>query len=261
VQIFELSQIEYDQPIDPSVWQLNLPADVAWGQAPQKLPDNEKYANMTAEEAARAFFEACATNDWDEVGKFTSPVTGQVKDYMGGLQIVSLGKAFTSKSYGGQYVPYEIKLRPQEVNVRVSNNNPAKRYVITGICDSQGKLLQDLTWTNAPVLLPDNDAYAKLSPAEAVQAYCAAQAKMDWAEMKKFAPAYDVDNDKRQVEEANRAGIDPRSLMPVIEVGEASWSADQSAFLVKCRISETKKWNLALRNDNPAGRWQVDGGW
>ena len=26
VQIFDLSQIDYDQPIDPSVWQLDLPA-------------------------------------------------------------------------------------------------------------------------------------------------------------------------------------------------------------------------------------------
>ena len=32
VQIFDLNQIDYDQPIDPSVWQLNLPADVSWYQ-------------------------------------------------------------------------------------------------------------------------------------------------------------------------------------------------------------------------------------
>ena len=40
VQIFDLSQIDYDQPIDPSVWQLDLPADVSWYKEPQKLPDN-----------------------------------------------------------------------------------------------------------------------------------------------------------------------------------------------------------------------------
>ena len=65
VQIFDLSQIDYDQPIDPSVWQLDLPADVSWYKEPQKLPDNEKYASMTAEEAARAFFEACAKGGLD----------------------------------------------------------------------------------------------------------------------------------------------------------------------------------------------------
>ena len=36
VQIFDLSQIDYDQPIDPSVWQLDLPADVSWYQEPQE---------------------------------------------------------------------------------------------------------------------------------------------------------------------------------------------------------------------------------
>ena len=78
--------------------------------------------------------------------------------------------------------------------------------------------------------------------------------------MKKFAPAYDVENDMRRFEQAQKAGIDVRNLLPVIEVGEASWSAEQSAYLVKCKMSNTKKWNLAMRNDNPAHRWQEDGG-
>jgi hypothetical protein len=60
VQVFDLSQIDYDQPIDPGVWQLDLPADVSWYKEPQKLADNQKYASMTAETAARSFFEACA---------------------------------------------------------------------------------------------------------------------------------------------------------------------------------------------------------
>jgi hypothetical protein len=183
-----------------------------------------------------------------------------MKEYLGGLEIVSLGKPFTSKSYGGKFIPYEIKLRPQEFSVRVSNDNPAKRYVISGTCDSKGKLQQDLSWTNAPEVLPDNEAYARLSPAEVVKAYAAAQVKMDWAEMKKFAPDYDVDSDKRHFEQAQKAGIEVRNLLPVIEVGEATWSAEQSAYLVKCKMSNTKKWNLAMRNDNPAHRWQEDGG-
>jgi hypothetical protein len=260
VQIFDLNHIDYDQSIDPKVWQVELPADVSWYKEPEKLPDNEKYASMTAEQAARAFFEACSKQDWDEVGKYMSPVTDLTKEYLGGLELVSLGKPFTSKSYGGQFIPYEIKLRSQEFSVRVSNDNAAKRYVITGACDGKGKLQQDLSWKNAPELLPDNEAYAKLSPAEAVKAYAAAQAKTDWAEMKKFAPAYDVENDMRRFEQAQKAGIDVRNLLPVIEVGEASWSAEQSAYLVKCKMSNTKKWNLAMRNDNPAHRWQEDGG-
>ena len=53
---------------------------------------------MTAEQAARAFFEACGREDWDEAGKFTSLINERVKQAYGGLEIVSLGESFTSKS-------------------------------------------------------------------------------------------------------------------------------------------------------------------
>ena len=135
VQIFDLNQIEYDQPIDPSVWQLDLPAEVTWVQEPQKLPDNEKYASMTAEEAARAFFEACGRKDWAEVAKFEAALTVQLKDYLGGVEIISLGRSFTSKAYGGRFVPYEIKLKNGEThkhNLAVRKDNPAHRWQVDG---------------------------------------------------------------------------------------------------------------------------------
>jgi len=135
VQVFELNQIDYDQPIDPSVWQLSLPADVSWGQEPTKLPDNEKYASMTAEEAARAFFGACAKQDWTEAAKFVSPVSDGLKQYLGGLELVNLGKAFTSQSYPGRYVPYEIKLKSggvKKLNLAVRKDNPAGRWQVDG---------------------------------------------------------------------------------------------------------------------------------
>jgi hypothetical protein len=136
VQIFDLNQIEYNPPIEPGVFQLQLPADVAWAQDPQTLPDNQKYASMTAEQAARAFFEACAASNWDEAGKFMSPITDQAKKYLGGLEIVSLGQAFSSKTYPGQFVPYEIKLRQmtgvKKFNLAVRKDNPAGRWQVDG---------------------------------------------------------------------------------------------------------------------------------
>jgi hypothetical protein len=135
VQVFDLSQIDYDQPIDPSVWQLDLPTDVSWYKEPQKLADNQKYATMTAEEAAHAFFEACAKGDWTEGEKFISPVNQRLKDYLGGLEIVSLGKPFTSQSYPGQFVPYEIKLKDGTIkkhNLAVRKDNPAGRWQVDG---------------------------------------------------------------------------------------------------------------------------------
>jgi outer membrane lipoprotein-sorting protein len=138
VQIFDLSQIDYNQPIDPNTWKLELPADVSWAQLPEqlsKLPDNEKYASMTAEQAARTFFEACGREDWNEAGKFMSPVTPRLKEYLGGLEIVSLGDAFTNKTYPGRFVPYEIKLKNGDVkkhNLAIRKDNPAGRWQVDG---------------------------------------------------------------------------------------------------------------------------------
>ena len=85
VIIFELTQIEFNQPIDPQVFAPQLPADVNWFQnEAQKLPDNEKYALMTAAQAAKAFFTACANEDWAEAGKFLPmPVDNRLKQYPG----------------------------------------------------------------------------------------------------------------------------------------------------------------------------------
>jgi hypothetical protein len=220
---------------------------------------------MTPRQAAEAFFKACSEKNWDEVLKFwpmsaTDQRFEQMKDYLGGLEIVSIGKPYQSDYYPGWYVPYEIKVPPQEFNVRVSNTNSAKRCVVMGIYDSKLRLQQDFKWSTEPEVLTNNDAYARLSPTQAVQAYFDAQSKLDWAEMRKFTSESDVEDTKKQNYMAEKAGMDVHKLMPVVKVGEATWSPEQSAWFVKCRMSQTKKWNLAIRNDNPADRWQFDGG-
>jgi hypothetical protein len=260
VQIFDLTQIDYNQPLDAKLWQLELPADVSWAQEPQKLPDNDKYAAMTAEQAARAFFEACGRKDWEEAGKFYSPINEQFKQGIGGLEIISLGEAFTSKNYPGKFVPYEIKLPPQEFYMRVANDNPGKRFVMKGVYDSQKKLMQEIKWTAEPAALTNNEFYARLAPKEAVRSYFDAQSKLDWAEMGKFTSEADVAETQAQVQMMEQNGQDVHKQLPVVEVGEAVWVPEQSAWYVQCRMAGNKMWNLAVRKDNPAGRWQVDGG-
>jgi hypothetical protein len=104
---------------------------------PERLADNEKYKKMTPQEAAQAFFEACAQENWDEVQKFdTSPLSEDFKKTYGGLKIVSLGVPFQVKGgYHGWQIPYEIKLKDGEVkkwNLLMHNNNQAERYVFDG---------------------------------------------------------------------------------------------------------------------------------
>jgi hypothetical protein len=136
--IFKLDQIDYNPPIDPDVWKLDLPADVSWYQIEmQKLPDNEKYASMTAEQATRAFFEACSQENWSEAEKFMreSPVDHLTKQYLGGLEIINIGTAFSSKASPGWFVPYEIKLKNgyvKKMNLALKNDKATGRWFVDG---------------------------------------------------------------------------------------------------------------------------------
>ena len=102
----------------PGVFQIELPANVTWHQSEARnLPENENNAAMSAQEAARAFFEACARGDWAEVQKFWRlPVDDTFKQYLGGLELITLGDTTTSALFGmAQVVPYEIKLKSGDV--------------------------------------------------------------------------------------------------------------------------------------------------
>ena len=133
--VLEIAQIEYNPSIDAGKFNLEIPQDVVWYQEPQRLPDNEKYEKMTPSDAAHDFFAACSSRDWEEAAKFQLPLTDEIKQYLGGLEVIKLGEPFQSKPYGGWFVPYEIKMSNGEVrkhNLALRNDNPAKRYVVDG---------------------------------------------------------------------------------------------------------------------------------
>ncbi len=136
--IFELDQIDCNQPIDPAVFQPQFPADVSWGGQMAMLPDNDKYVAMTSEQAARALLEACGREDWTEAAKFFDPLTTSYKENLGGLQVISIGTHFTSALSlisGAQFVPYEIKLKNGEVrkfNLSLKRDGQTKRWFVDG---------------------------------------------------------------------------------------------------------------------------------
>ncbi len=135
VLALEIVEIKYNPAIEDSKFALKIPDGVVWNQEPQRLPDNEKYEKMTPAEAAQAFFDACSKRDWNEAGKFSSSLTEQIKQYLGGLTVVKLGKPFQAWPYPGWFVPYEIRLSNGTVkkfNLALRNDNPAKRYVVDG---------------------------------------------------------------------------------------------------------------------------------
>ncbi len=137
VLVFQITGIEYNLEIDPTLFALELPEDVIWYGQPKELADNEKYEQMGPKETAQAFFEACADENWEEVLKFrtTSAVDQRIKDYLGGVEIISIGEPFKSGRYPGWFVPYQIKFKNgsiKKMNLAVRNDNPAKRYVVDG---------------------------------------------------------------------------------------------------------------------------------
>jgi hypothetical protein len=136
VLVFEVTRIDYDPQLAEAVFALELPKDVVLASQPTTLPDNEKYASMKPKQAAEAFFEACAKEDWDEAMKFWgSKIDDRIRKYLGGLKVVSIGEPFQSKPYLGWFVPYEIIMKSGETkkfNLAVRNDNPAKRWIVDG---------------------------------------------------------------------------------------------------------------------------------
>jgi outer membrane lipoprotein-sorting protein len=134
VTVFEITDIQYDQDLPPTLFALDLPKDVTWiGQLP---PGAEKLTSLSPKEVAQAFFQACADKDWQKFRQLM-PVeaTDGIKNYMGGLKVVCIGEPFKSGLYGGWFVPYEVKLANGETkkhNLAVRNDNPQKLWMVDG---------------------------------------------------------------------------------------------------------------------------------
>lgn len=137
VLVLEVTDVAYNCDLRPDLFALSLPANVVWHKEPQALADNDRYARMSPAEAARAFFEACQAENWVEVLKFypVSEIEPRMKEFLGGLEIISLGEPFQSGQYPGWFVPYEIKFKAGMVrkhNLAVRNDNAGHRYMVDG---------------------------------------------------------------------------------------------------------------------------------
>ncbi len=98
------------------------------------------YEKITPKEAAEAFFKACSEKNWDEFLKFMPRLDNdnrieQIKEYLGGLQVISIGEPFKMGEFPGWYVPYKVRFNNglvQDWDLAIRNDNPAKRYVYDG---------------------------------------------------------------------------------------------------------------------------------
>ena len=134
VTVFEITDIQYNQELPPTLFALDLPKDVSWvGELPAGAA---KFAKLSPKEVAQAFFQACADKDWEKYRQLIpSEPTDDLKNFMGGLKIVSIGEPFKSGLYGGWFVPYEVKLASGDTkkhNLAVRNDNRQKLWMVDG---------------------------------------------------------------------------------------------------------------------------------
>jgi hypothetical protein len=246
VLIMAIERIEYDQPIKPEVFTLDMPKGVVWYEDPVVLPNNDKYEKMTPKETAQAFFEACEKRDWSEAGKFFGALDERIKEHLGTMKLVSLGKPFQSKQYPGWFVPYEVKLTMKH-HFTVSYNNPAKRCVVSLWGESpDAKQLAEVK------PLPDNEKYQKIKPKQAVEAVFKAYEKRDVDEAWRLLGGV-VSKERIKLEMSGPQISD-------YTVGEPVAGEEAGTWTVPIKVQCVKKHNIALRKDNAAKRYIVDGG-
>ena len=138
--IVEITSIDYDLKLDPSLFVINLPAGVEWKEFTQNYT-SETFKNITSRQVAELFFGGMARNDWKLVGeacdffRSSSEKAKSIKDYYSGLKVIKIGESFKSGLYPGEFVPYEIRLKSGEIvkhNLAVRNNNPNKTWIVDG---------------------------------------------------------------------------------------------------------------------------------
>ncbi len=103
-------------------------------------------------------------------------------------------------------------------------------------------------------ILPDNEKYEAMTPKQAATAFFTACANEDWDELVKYLGQTGVEEGFKQY----LGGLE------IIEIGEPFQSANYVGWFIpykiRLRTGIVKTHNLALRKDNPANRFELDGG-
>jgi hypothetical protein len=136
--VLDINNIAYDAAVDPGLFSISLPADVAWREINTAVV-NENFSNITSKRAAELVFAALAKNDLDtdkEVWEqFNFVSKKMIISKYGGLQVISIGESFKSGNYPGEFVPYTIKLTDgtiKKYKLALRNDNKNKVWMVDG---------------------------------------------------------------------------------------------------------------------------------
>ena len=113
---------------------------------------------------------------------------------------------------------------------------------------------ENVVWYQEPQVLADNAKYQAMGPKESATAFFQACTQENWDEVLKFWSASAVDQWLK----------DGMGGLEIVSIGEPFKSGQYPGWFVPYEIrlksGGVKKHNLAIRNDNPAQRYVVDGG-
>jgi len=130
-------------------------------------------------------------------------------------------------------------------DVRYNEAFPASLFTL--------QLPSDVTWFVEPAALKPASA-ALTGPGDAASYFFDALAHEDWNAVLEVWPVSRVDDVVKQL----------YGGLQVVSIGKPFKSGLYPGYFVpyeiRLRDGSTKKWKLAVRNDNPAGRWTVDDG-
>ncbi|MCE5199047.1 MAG: hypothetical protein ABFD54_16880 [Armatimonadota bacterium] len=137
VLVFETTKIEYDIPLDPSLFRLNVPKSATWLNESNETEVVRDTSSMQPDEFAQEFFDTLSRSDWQKARQFSESLldNSDLRKMFGGLKIISIGKPFRSGLYPGWFVPYEIQLKSGQVrkhNLAIRNDNPKRQWIWDG---------------------------------------------------------------------------------------------------------------------------------
>lgn len=136
IEVLEITDFRYDEPLPSSLFTLSLPADVNWLQTPAEMKASST-SFIGPRDVAEFFFKSLASKDWSAMQQVVpqSVIQDSVKEFYGGLQILSIDEPVQSGLYPGYFVPYNIRLpngKKRSSRLAVRNDNPEHRWYVDG---------------------------------------------------------------------------------------------------------------------------------
>jgi hypothetical protein len=139
--IMKTNKIDYNIDIDPAIFAIQLKKGVKWHEDgdPEKVI---AFTDIDSRTAAIRFFNALKSKDyktiepiWDDLKMLDQNSLNELKNEYGGLEIVEIGKSFSSGLYPGEFVPYKIRLKSGDIiehRISLRNDNPHKVWIVDG---------------------------------------------------------------------------------------------------------------------------------